>query len=277
MQEVSLGNILTTSEHLLGLLKKAHELGSAPAEGFRIDKRAAVILDSEGRLLFVSSAFAELFGVDAADLIGQRHPFPWCIKGRTEPCRQRCRFLASGRARELGIDTIPWDLTRISKECLRAPRNGRMTFDDCESELRQAVCLAVSKPAVLEEIKEADSCEQGSQMDEVDTTLRRISVELERLGVPEGARPTSIRPLSCPELDSLSPRESEVLQLFMEGSRVMNIARALCISQHTVRNHLQSVYRKLGVGSQAELIEKLKGPARPSPGHGRFLHAVGTG
>jgi DNA-binding CsgD family transcriptional regulator len=276
METAGLGSILTTSEQLLQLLKEADELGSGSEEGFKLDKRAVVALDSEGRLLYVSPAFAELFGVDGADAIGQRHPFPWCNENRTEPCRRRCRFLASDRARELGIDTIPWGLERISRECLRAPRNGRMTFDDCEPELRQAVCLAVSERAVLEEIPEAGSSERGSQMNEIDTTLRRISVELERLGVSPGAQPTSIRPRLCPELDSLSPREGEVVRLFVEGSRVQNIARALCISRHTVRNHLQSVYRKFGVGSQAELIEKLKGPARPSPVRERFLHAVGA-
>jgi DNA-binding CsgD family transcriptional regulator len=102
-------------------------------------------------------------------------------------------------------------------------------------------------------------------MNEVQTVLRRIGVELERLGISPSTLPPSSRPRACPELDSLSPRESEVVKLLMEGHRVSTIARALFISPHTVRNHLQAAYRKSGVKSQVELIEMLKGAASPSP------------
>jgi len=105
--------------------------------------------------------------------------------------------------------------------------------------------------------------ETGKLMNEVHTILQRIGVELERLGISQGALPGSSRALACPDLDSLSPRESEIARMLMEGDRVSSIARALFISRHTVRNHLQSIYRKLGVGSQDELIEKLKASARP--------------
>jgi DNA-binding CsgD family transcriptional regulator len=106
--------------------------------------------------------------------------------------------------------------------------------------------------------------ETDGLVNDVQMALRRIGVELERLGIPSWTLPSFSRPPACPELDLLSPRESEVVELFMEGQRVSNIAGILFISQHTVRNHLQSVYRKLGVSSQAELIEKLKGSPRPT-------------
>jgi DNA-binding CsgD family transcriptional regulator len=96
--------------------------------------------------------------------------------------------------------------------------------------------------------------------DGIQTALRGIGGEPERLGVSPWTSPASSRPRACPELDSLSPRESEIVQLLMEGRRVSSIAKSLCISPHTVRSHLQSTYRKLEVGSQAELIDKLKAP-----------------
>lgn len=98
---------------------------------------------------------------------------------------------------------------------------------------------------------------------EVQKALQRIGVELAQLGIPPSILPISCHYRAHPEFGRLSPREMEVVRLFMEGHRVSNIAGVLYISQHTVRNHLQSVYRKLGVSSQAELIEKLKRPAIP--------------
>ena len=41
----------------------------------------------------------------------------------------------------------------------------------------------------------------------------------------------------------------------MVGERVAMMAENLFISEHTVRNHLKSIFRKTGTASQAELIE----------------------
>jgi DNA-binding NarL/FixJ family response regulator len=55
-------------------------------------------------------------------------------------------------------------------------------------------------------------------------------------------------------LSVLSPREREVLNRLCANQRVSMIARALYISPHTVRNHLKSIFRKLDVKSQVELL-----------------------
>jgi DNA-binding NarL/FixJ family response regulator len=55
-------------------------------------------------------------------------------------------------------------------------------------------------------------------------------------------------------IDKLSPREQEVLSAFRELPRPSKVAGHLHISPHTVKNHLRSIYRKLGVNSQAELL-----------------------
>ncbi len=52
----------------------------------------------------------------------------------------------------------------------------------------------------------------------------------------------------------LSDREAQVVRLLLSGLRVPLIARRLYLSPSTVRNQLSMVYRKLGVGSQQELI-----------------------
>lgn len=55
-------------------------------------------------------------------------------------------------------------------------------------------------------------------------------------------------------LPGLSARERDVLRLLSANRRVPQIAEKLFISQHTVRSHLKSMFHKLGVRNQAELI-----------------------
>ena len=59
--------------------------------------------------------------------------------------------------------------------------------------------------------------------------------------------------LTHPEL---SNREREVARALLSGYRVTTIARHLFLSPSTVRNHLSSMFHKVGVESQAELIER---------------------
>jgi DNA-binding CsgD family transcriptional regulator len=56
----------------------------------------------------------------------------------------------------------------------------------------------------------------------------------------------------------LSPREREILDLLLDGLRVGPIGRRLAISPHTVRNHIKAIFRKLGVHSQADLLDRLR-------------------
>jgi DNA-binding NarL/FixJ family response regulator len=54
----------------------------------------------------------------------------------------------------------------------------------------------------------------------------------------------------------LTPREVQVLTAVSHGLSNKEIARALGISQHTVKFHLESLMRKLGVSSRAEAVSK---------------------
>ncbi|GGA42358.1 helix-turn-helix transcriptional regulator [Paenibacillus physcomitrellae] len=53
---------------------------------------------------------------------------------------------------------------------------------------------------------------------------------------------------------SLSPREKEVLGLILKASSNKEIAAALFISEHTVKNHLTNIFQKMGVGDRAQAI-----------------------
>jgi DNA-binding CsgD family transcriptional regulator len=63
---------------------------------------------------------------------------------------------------------------------------------------------------------------------------------------------------SVPGLSRLTTREFEIVTRLLEGDRAPAIASKLFLSQSTVRNHLASVFAKLGVNSQQELVDVLK-------------------
>lgn len=55
-------------------------------------------------------------------------------------------------------------------------------------------------------------------------------------------------------VDHLTDREAEVLQRLASGERTAEIADALFLAEKTVKNHLTSVYAKLGVTSAAQAV-----------------------
>jgi DNA-binding CsgD family transcriptional regulator len=66
-------------------------------------------------------------------------------------------------------------------------------------------------------------------------------------------------------LVGLTPREAEVAALVVEGLGDREIAERLILSHHTVSQHVQAIYRKLGVDSRVTLTRLLitsPGPAR---------------
>jgi DNA-binding NarL/FixJ family response regulator len=60
------------------------------------------------------------------------------------------------------------------------------------------------------------------------------------------------------QLESLTPREKEVLRLMAEGVASRDIAARLGISYTTVRTHIRSLGSKLGVHSKLEAIVKAR-------------------
>ena len=57
-----------------------------------------------------------------------------------------------------------------------------------------------------------------------------------------------------PTTETLSARETEVLQLLADGVPTEEIAARLYLSVNTVRNHVHSIIRKLGVHSRLEAV-----------------------
>lgn len=106
-----------------------------------------------------------------------------------------------------------------------------------------------------------EPCEDG-----LSARLGRISVELQALSFTASlASPVAVA-LDHDDLANLSPREREVLSRLVSGLSVPAIAQQLHVSPHTVRNHLKSMFRKLVVGSQAALIERVRNLGGPANG-----------
>ena len=112
---------------------------------------------------------------------------------------------------------------------------------------------------------------EADRVRDLEGRLRRIATEVRAAGIT----PLSVAPSVPGDLDvlaELSPRQHEVLQRLVSGQRTPVIARDLFLSQNTVRNHLSAIFRRFGVHSQSQLLERLQllsGPTTapaPDPG-----------
>ncbi len=74
--------------------------------------------------------------------------------------------------------------------------------------------------------------------------------------VIEPTKPEELLPFSMSAY-GLSPREEELVKLVVRGLSTTRISRELFISEHTVQNHLRSVFEKVGVSSRGELVKRL--------------------
>ena len=86
------------------------------------------------------------------------------------------------------------------------------------------------------------------------------SVYTQLMGDANGANSTSSPNIfieNC-KLFQLSKREIEVAQLVNKGYSTVQLSEELSISERTVTTHLQNIFRKVGVKSQIELLNKLK-------------------
>jgi DNA-binding CsgD family transcriptional regulator len=63
--------------------------------------------------------------------------------------------------------------------------------------------------------------------------------------------------LGAEQFQQLTSREVEVVEGLTGGLPISLLAKQLAISPNTVRNHLKSIFRKLNVRSQTELLSRL--------------------
>ena len=108
----------------------------------------------------------------------------------------------------------------------------------------------------------ADERELEARLRHYERAFARITRELAELGVALDMQHDTVgsRRGSDLDLSRLSPREAQVLRSLLEGRSLPAIGEELHIALPTVRNHLKSIFRKLGVRSQAELLQQFVRP-----------------
>jgi DNA-binding CsgD family transcriptional regulator len=214
--------------------------------------QASIVLDGQGRLVYMSKSLAAERGIELEGDGGPTMPFPGCQGKCLRACRARVQFMASEEARNLGIVAVVWNDEEEEIPCLNA-----RSLEPGSSRLG----LVVRDPSLMAGgMLNASTVEIERLRGGLTQVLSRVTRDLDRLGLSDAVpRPDPIERKVCHDQWMLSKREAEVLKPFTAGHRVASIARQLYISPHTVRNHLQSIYRKAGVNGQAELMEKLHG------------------
>ena len=124
------------------------------------------------------------------------------------------------------------------------------------SELRAAIAEALQTVSVTR---------AASQLMEIARSEERRYRHPDDHTAPPRAPSNGARPgrgdFSQEEMSRLSQREREVFELLVDGLRVGQVAKALFVSEHTVRNHLKVIFDKLDVHSQAQLLDKGRGLA----------------
>jgi DNA-binding CsgD family transcriptional regulator len=97
---------------------------------------------------------------------------------------------------------------------------------------------------------------EASDPSEQEPTIETLLGPLRDLSEP-GRRSPARAASAVPGLEDLTDRQREILTSLLEGDRVITMSRGMHLSASTIRNHLSTLYRKVGVHSQAELLERL--------------------
>jgi len=74
--------------------------------------------------------------------------------------------------------------------------------------------------------------------------------------VIDAASPADLVPIVL-ESYELTPRESDIVPLLARGLSTKQIAAELCISRHTVGDHIKVIFEKCNVASRGELVAKV--------------------
>ncbi len=217
---------------------RVQRLTSSPEE--RVDLPAVVgTADAQLRIERISSDAHSLFGWPVADLLGQ--PLQSLIAERDVA---NCVDAIAEAARSENGVTLYLDVRSLG------PESERDTMPGCEVlilPLRPAPsCTFVFLPTTVPMSRKPISADLSQ-------ILVRLGRGAEIAQLARGAT-AGIAERDLPGLSRLTTRELEILTKLLDGDRAPAIAAELFLTQGTVRNHLNSIFSKVGVTSQQQLL-----------------------
>lgn len=194
-----------------------------------------LVTDGAGNNVYVNSRLARWMHSTPDELLGENRK--WLLPEQVEAVESERALILAGdfRARLLVLRRM--DGTTFPALLLPNRLGGGFAF------------LVIE----LGTVQTARRIGEIGQDDRVLATLQTMALQLRQL-VDSGVSKEPPVDLRHPALRSISARELEVLDLLLQGERVATIAEQLFISDHTVRNHLKSMFRKTGTSSQADLV-----------------------
>ena len=209
-------------------------------DGFRM------ILSAEENIDVVGEAGD---GVEAVDLTKRLLPHVVLMDVRMpvmDGIEATRRIVASGvESRVLILTTF--DLDEYDYEALRAGASGFLLKDVTAQQLVNAVHIIASGEALL-----------------APTVTRRL---LDRFA---DSMPAADARLAL-VIASLTEREREILTLLASGRSNAELAKELYLSEPTIKTHLSSIFRKLGVRDRVQAVIAAYDArlVEPAPGRGR--------
>ena len=120
-----------------------------------------------------------------------------------------------------------------------------------------AIFDALKAGAVGYLLKDFDAPNLLAAIDDAARGGSPMSWSIARRVVQSLSRPPA--PTPAAEVQTLSPREGEVLAELARGLPYKQIADRLKLSEHTIRIHIRGIYRKLHVNSRTEAVVKYLG------------------
>ncbi len=238
---------------------RSGEAGVSMVRPFRpvLDRLAypIIILGTDLCAAYVNSAFEQLVGIPAQELMGVGPPFPFWGASEHEKVFKLCGNIPTDPASSASVREFSITFSHSSGQ--RLPMNVvYLALRDSEGELTGHFSLVNGDGESSADAARGEGGSDRAREERLEDGLSQVALILNRLGFSHWIPPSPI-PLSDPGKRGLSPREWESLRHLLAGHRAPAIAGILGISPNTARNHLKSVFRKLGVSSQKELLEKL--------------------
>ena len=210
------------------------------AAAFRLAPVPMMVSRLDGfRILDVNEAFVDTLGHAAADAIGRTADELKLWGASAARQRFQERLQASGRVRNQDVRLMTktgWFL-----DCLASAEVVTIAGERCALSVLQDITERKRSEAELFEAIEA-------VMQDTSWFSRTIIEKLAHLRHPERTE------ASRTELADLTPRERDVLGLLCQGMNGDGIAKALGLARNTVRNHLATLYAKIGAHGRSDAI-----------------------